>query len=176
MLRLENRLLEDIDDFDPNVVWHTERWCHRYYHESGQGPLLRWSIGVYQLHQLRVAGSDQERRRSAAAAITLHAIAAAASIGADVLPHLPSRWSLLDEMPWVPDEVLRWVTSATQQYCYLTTCKPGTVRYGRIDKVELTRCTARLAAGAMCRLPAFGRGGAPSEEMDRLTAFEWKSK
>lgn len=63
-----------------------------------------------------------------------------------------------------------------QQHCYCYTTLPGSVRRARIDARRISELTAQLCVQAMSQIPPGKRAWAVQTEMERLTAFEWKSK
>lgn len=169
-------LIDFADDFDPDLVWHTQEWCKRYHRNGGQESLTRFCIGTYQIHQLRHAGPDAERRASAMAAMTLHWMCAAGINGADVDDVLPSRFSEVATRPWCAEGVLADVVALVQQFCYITTCPPDSVRASRIDRTVIAVRTSTLIKSAMSALEPRGRGPALLAEMKKLVSMEWRSR
>lgn len=184
--RLETRLTDVDEPFDPNNVLHCDTWCRRYFHASEQSALLRFNIGVYQIYQAMQSGADEERRYTSHAAVMLHVLAAMHGTvqGVDAVSLLPKFWAY---QPWgLPGGVakldknipyaLETVAALTQQHCYCYTTLPGSVRRARIDAGRISKLTADLCVQAMSQIPPGKRAWAVQIEMERLSAFEWKAK
>lgn len=175
--RVETRLTDVDEPFDPNNVLHCDAWCRRYFHESQQSALLRFNIGVYQIYQAMQSGADEERLYTSHAAVMLHVLAVMHGTvqGVDAVNILMPTW---DNLPGLvtPGYRLETVCALTQQHCYCETTLPGSVRRSRIDAGRISMLTAQLCVQAMSQIPPGKRAWAVQTEMERLANYEWKSK
>jgi hypothetical protein len=138
--------------------------------------LQRFNIGVYQIWQARRPDADDEQRRSGHVAVALHLIAAAETLGADVAKLLPDHLEDHPLLRWDNEVALLSIAFLTQQYCYATWCKPGTVRHSRVNKDNVAWHTAGLVSLSLGQLDVAERRQGLHEEAERIKSLEWRRK
>lgn len=144
-------------------------WCRRQQRCQGQPPLVRFVVAQYQIFQA------QEGQRSAWAAFVVNLLCAAEGAGAKCDAMLPAHLVDHPRLRWDDAVALGSLTRLAQQFLYLHTCRPGMVRYDRVDKGRVAWLVGGLVSLAWGQLDVGERRQFLAEEVDRLEAFEYRA-
>lgn len=177
---------QEWDAVDCDSVLDVCQWAGDYASDAGQHAHLRYTIGVYQLDSWRRAfGKSPRETAEAAGAFVIHAVGAAKliepawSTEAYWCHHAgwkrPYRWSALPLTDRVDDRrLLDLITACQRQYCYVLTCKPGTIRYNRIDRLSVQSMTMEACVAVMSTVDPALRASGLEVAMQMLLDVEWR--
>jgi len=143
--------------------------------DSSKRGLVRFSIGVYQIHQ---ALDWQEKHplsfAEACCACVLNVIGAAESVGVKMEDYLADGYSDWPYQEADPKFLLDRVSRLCQMYFYYHVSLPGTVRKARVDLSLVGIYTAELVERVLRMVPVRDRVGGFELAMSIMQGLEWR--